>query len=274
MSGPTSIKTQSRELKARSVLYRALALFFRHPGKEHLKLLTGKMIQEWRDAVQILNEAGPNGLRKAFEAVAQSLETISLRQWTEEFERLFGHAAHGAIPPYELEYGEPHSHREPQELGDIAAFYQAFGLQRSENIRERVDHAAVECDFLNFLAFKEAYALEHHGEEKSGICREARRHFLRDHLGRWLPVFTTRLAKHAQGGLYGAVADLAFTFMAEECARLGIQPGPPDLPLRVMGTPREIACGACPIKELPIGSRGLNPGYPDAPTDADDPASV
>lgn len=249
MSDPISIRTQSKELKARSVLYRALALFFRHPGKEHLKLLTGKMICEWQDAVQILNEASPNGLLKAFEAVAGNLETISLRQWTEEFERLFGHSAHGAIPPYELEYGEQHSHREPQELGDIAAFYQAFGLQLSGEIRERMDHVAVECDFLNFLAFKEAHALEHHGGEKSGICREGRRHFLRDHLGRWLPVFTSRLAQYAEGGLYGAVSHLAFTFITEECAQLGIPPGPRDLPLRALGTPKEIACGTCPMND-------------------------
>ncbi|MBI4115646.1 MAG: molecular chaperone TorD family protein [Candidatus Omnitrophica bacterium] len=240
---------KTAELLARSTLYRALAFLFRHPGKEHLELLWKKSFREWLDAVQILDTSKEGFLIKASEALNKELEKISLQEWTREHERIFGHAAYGSTPPYELEYGEEHSHRQPHELGDIAAFYQAFGLKIAHTVHERVDHVAVECDFLHFLTFKEAYALEHDGEEKAEICRDASTRFLADHLSRWLPVFTLRVAKQTRASLHRAIADFALAFILEECRALGIKPGPQDLPLRALEKQEETSCTACPLKE-------------------------
>ncbi len=248
MSDPASIKIQSevKGVLGRSQLYRALALLFRHPGREHLDLLVRKGHRDWPKVVRMIEFNSESQLSERIQALTKELEKSSLTEWLTEHQRLFGHTAHGIAPPYELEYGEEHSHRQPQELGDIAAFYQAFGLKLGSDIHERFDHVAVECDFLHFLTFKEALALEE-DQEKVEICRQARRHFLRDHLGRWLPVFTLRISRASGSPLFGALADFAFAFIVDECLSLGITPGPRDLPLKALEGLQEVGCSSCSL---------------------------
>lgn len=163
------------------------------------------------------------------------------------YERCFGHTAHARVPAYELEYGEEHSYRQPQQLADITAFYAAFGLRLDPLVHERADHITVECEFMHFLIYKEAYALEHDGEEKALLCRQAAYRFLSEHLGRWMPAFSARLAKQAGEGVLKDIADRALSFITEDCQRLGITTGPIDLPVRVIQHEQETHCGSCPL---------------------------
>ena len=48
-----------------------------------------------------------------------------------------------------------------QELADVAAFLRAFGVKERPESHERIDHVAMECEFLSLLSVKEAWALEH-----------------------------------------------------------------------------------------------------------------
>lgn len=249
-----AIKTD--ELIARSVLYRALALLLRHPAKEHQVLLSKKTFRAWRPAAKQLKADGKSSLANSIEILIHQLEKTKFADWLREHERIFGHVAASTVPSYELEYGEAHSRREPQELADITAFYQAFGLRLASGVNERADHAAVECDFLQFLTFKEAYALGEDGPEKADICRTARLRFLRDHLGRWMPVFTLRLGKQAGKGLHRSIADFAFAFIVDECESLRIQPGPRDLPIRTLETQEEVSCASCPLADSVPGKQG------------------
>ena len=59
---------------------------------------------------------------------------------------------------FETEYGAGAAFRQPQELADIAGTCLAFDLEPPEGGDERVDHAACECEFMGFLARKEAFA--------------------------------------------------------------------------------------------------------------------
>ncbi|MBI4042916.1 MAG: molecular chaperone TorD family protein [Deltaproteobacteria bacterium] len=192
-------------------------------------------------------------LGEGLEALIRELRMAPLEPWVEDYERLFGHAAHGAAAPYELEYGEEHSHREPQELGDISAFYEAFGLKVRNSIHERVDHVAVECNFLHFLLFKEAYAWLNDTEEKAVICAAASRSFIADHLSLWLPVFSARLEKNAQTSILKALAKFAIAWISFESLLLEIFPGSIDLPIRPLSGPEEISCERCPLPQLAEG---------------------
>ena len=131
------------------------------------------------------------------------------------------------------------------ELADIAAFYRAFGLQVTEQARERVDHVSVECEFMYFLTFKEAHALEEGQAENASICKEASSRFLADHLGRWLPAFALRLSKFAGEGLMKLIADFAFLFLVSDCKRMGIEAGPSNLPIRMIQEQEETGCISC-----------------------------
>ncbi|MBI4352686.1 MAG: molecular chaperone TorD family protein [Candidatus Omnitrophica bacterium] len=248
MSDPTNTKTLSEEmpgLLARSILYQALAYFFRHPGfsKDHASVRENSFI--WREAVQALPFQDRQKLQKPLEDLLGMFLALDAREWAREYETCLGHTAHGMVPAYELEYGEAHHRREPQELADIAAFYGAFGLQVSSERRERADHAALECEFAHYLLYKEAHAIEKGLLEGASICREAFRSFFSSHLAYWFPGFALQLSKRADGFLK-RTADFAFAFVSLEAASLGVALGPLDLPVRA-GREREAAgCVSCP----------------------------
>ena len=80
-----------------------------------------------------------------------------------------------------------------------------------------------ECEFLMFLALKEAYALEQDNQEMLAETRKAEKLFLRDHLGRFLPTFVTQLA----GEIHPVFTALSANFA---CAS-----SPPNARFRTLG---------------------------------------
>ncbi|MBI1952658.1 MAG: molecular chaperone TorD family protein [Candidatus Omnitrophica bacterium] len=243
MSAPTATKIPSEALSillARSAVYQALALLLRHPDEETARWLAGDEPRKLAEVAEFFQA----GLAGAARRLIEALRAASLEEWTAQHERVFGHSVHSAAPPYELEYGQPHSHRQPQELGDICAFYQAFGLQVSRLSHERADHIAAECEFMAFLLYKEALALDEGQEERAQLSREAARQFLADHLGRWGSAFASRLSRAAEGSLLELTANLTLAWLVGECARMGVSTGSHDLPLRL---PQEETpgCAAC-----------------------------
>ncbi len=162
------------------------------------------------------------------------------------YTRLFGHAPEGTCPPYEGQYGESEEGLQmPHELGDIAAFYRAFGLESSTRAKERVDYIAVECEFLSFLCRKQAYGEEIGDATLAAIAVDAQRKFTKEHLGRWVPAFTRRVLQQSSGGFFTHLAHFTLAFVGDECKRLGIQPGADHLRLRV-AVPERDGCFDCP----------------------------
>src|SRR5438034_542243 len=111
-------------------------------------------------------------------------------------------------------------------MGDIAGYYKAFGLELAEVVHERLDHISVELEFLHFLAYKESYALCHDGEEKLQIVVDAEKKFVRDHIGRWAPLFADMASKKAQRGFFHLLCELCKAYLKFECAYLGVKPQP------------------------------------------------
>jgi TorA maturation chaperone TorD len=160
-------------------------------------------------------------------------------------DHLFGHTVRGRCPAYEVEYGEPKGHRYAHEISDLQGFYRAFGLRTTRRCAERADHIAVECEFMAFLALKEACAEELAGEEERTVCRDAARRFLKDHLGRFGRAFALRVRRRTKGSFFGAAAGLLDRMILSDSERLGVTAGPVDLPLREdAGTPDD-ACVEC-----------------------------
>jgi TorA maturation chaperone TorD len=247
MSDPLSTKIQSEEeiLLARSLLYQVLAVISRHPSRNLDKVSLKKEIPRWLTAVKMFDDMSNKPLESSLRLLLEEVERISPREWARQYEGCFGHTAQGIVPGYELEYGERQSLREPYQLSDISAFYHAFGLRMNDNIHERVDHVSVECEFMHFLLYKQVYALQRDGAEKADICRQASCRFLCEHLGRWVPSYALRLSKYAKGKLMRHLARFAFAFIVEDCRRLGITPGPEDLPLRGLMENEDAGCGDC-----------------------------
>lgn len=226
----------------RSALWEALALGFRPPTDEMRRRLAGAAAAGLVAAAERAGGGELAALVRELGNRAPSVEALAAAH-----RALFGHTAHGPVPARETEYGDGGPFLQPQALADIGGFYAAFGLALLPDAHERVDHVSVECEFLLFLARREAAAFVRGEEDAAAVCGRAARLFLRDHVGRWLPALAARLARADGDGFYGALGAVAARFVAAECTRLGVRTGPASLALRrVDDEPVPMACGTCP----------------------------
>ncbi len=247
MSDPIFTKTRSDVdgLLARSQIYQILAQFFRHPALLGDGFLNQERFVRCQEAMDSINSPNKIQLKNYFRLLCDAYQKTSLELRIRDYEFCFGYTASGPVPLYELEYGEEESLRQPRQLADIASFYRAFGLQLNNKKHERVDHVSTECEFIQYLLFKEAYALIQNQEENVLTCQAASGRFLSEHLGRWFPAFSSKLARCAQEGLMKHLADFAFTFVVQDCQALGISLGPFNLPIRPPQEKEEISCMGC-----------------------------
>jgi DMSO reductase family type II enzyme chaperone len=245
----------------RAALYSALALGFQPPADDILsRLLTADSRRSLTGAATMLYPQRPDIL-SAIEALPPAEETNRLAL-ASTYRVLFGHTAQGRIPPYETEYGNEALFQQPQELGDLMGFYHAFGLALKREHHERPDHVSCECEFLMFLALKEAFALEQNNREMLAETRKAEKLFLRDHLGRFFPTFVTRLSREDPHGFYDRLGELGLSFVSAECARLQVMLGAANLGLRPADDSRvPMACGGAECAALPgaSASKGGDP---------------
>ncbi len=217
----------------RSILYEALVLGFKTPTAETIsRLISQEANRALADAAAVLDDKTGTDLAFSVGRLSTPQVPISLAALEASFRLLFGHTVRGAVPPYETEYGEDSLFQPPQEMSDLGGFYHAFGLTLQPSEHERIDHLACECEFLLFLARKEAHALLQADADMLKETRRATRLFLRDHLGRWAPAFGWKLAREDRGGFYGALGELLVAFVTHECARVGVAAGPQLLRLR------------------------------------------
>jgi TorA maturation chaperone TorD len=207
---------------ARADLYRELAAGLRDPDGPQAAGIEPEIIEE---AVTILGLPCSTAARSAIRAA----DTPPAR--APEHRRLFGHVVAQGCPPYETEFGRRHVFGQAQELADIAAFYNAFGLVPAGG-GERLDHVAAELEFMAVLALKEAFGLARDEADPADRARSAAAAFLRDHAGRWIPALAALIEQRAPGGAYAALAGLSSALVQDHGRELGVEPealGPGDL---------------------------------------------
>lgn len=229
----------------RAAIYSALALGFLPPTEQILSRL---LRPESRDcltrAAALLHPERAADLIPSIEALAQADDSCSAAL-AARYRLLFGHTARGEIAPYETEYGNEALFQQPQELGDLMGFYRAFGLDMKPGQHERPDHISCEFEFLMFLALKKAYALEQNHREMAAETDKAEKLFMRDHLGRFLPAFTSQLQREDGHGFYGTLGEFCRHFVAAEAQRLQVPLGAANLGLRPADDSRvPMACGS------------------------------
>ncbi|MFO0983334.1 MAG: molecular chaperone TorD family protein [Planctomycetota bacterium] len=232
----------------RSVMYATLAAAFRPPTVEGGERLEGSRPLLLDAARAIDGRAGRPGLTLLVQELVASLS--GWKDLVVAHQRLFGHTAHGAVPPYETEYGHAEAFQQSQDLADIAGFYRAFGLTLEPARRERIDHVSVECEFLSFLCCKEARELQSGDAACCTEVRKAQKLFLRDHLGRFGRSFARALAKAASHPFHRHAGQLCFEFLTAECAFLDVPPGPEFIALaaqRELEVP--MACSSCTLED-------------------------
>jgi DMSO reductase family type II enzyme chaperone len=249
---------------SRSFVHRFLAKAYEDPAPDGWNWLCAPGTQEsFRAAMRVVAAARQSAANSSpsLESSLQNLSAPFCRDaatgFRDAYIATFGHAARGGCPLNEIEYGDIKADPlfQPHRLADLAAFYRAFGLEVAEDAGERHDHICLELEFMCVLAAKEAYALEHQLDaDQLAQCRDAQRNFLREHLGRWTPAFTRRLAATTSEPTLVALSELTRAFVESECARFGVKGGSEDLLLRPVDEAAESMCGSCGLNQLPPGA--------------------
>jgi DMSO reductase family type II enzyme chaperone len=193
----------------RSHVYLLLAEPFRFPSAElHGSILDGTYATDIRRAALRL----PYAFSVPDDSLVAATDYVDLQA---EYIRLFDVGAKGR-PPCSLYEGEHHGGARMRVMEELVRFYEHFGLELSK--RELPDHLSVELEFLHFLTFKEAAALEHGGDP--GPYRRAETDFLVRHPARWLPAANAKAVAERASPPFGALLALTDGFLRAEVAHL------------------------------------------------------
>jgi DMSO reductase family type II enzyme chaperone len=256
---------------ARSFLYRLIAKVFEDPTPEGWSTLAAPGCQHSFLAAIAALSAGSPALADAARGFAAAPRDEAFDDFHSAYLSAFGHAARGSCPLNEIEYGDIKADGlfQPHRLADLAAFYHAFGLELAAEAAERHDHLCIELEFMSVLAGKEAYALEHQLDAAElAMGRSAQKKFLHEHLGRWAPAFSRRLAIQAADTPLAAAAGLLRAFLESECARFGVTPGSEDLLLRPVDEAGEGLCASCGFSQRLPGAVAEATGMDDSESQA------
>ena len=250
----SSLQTSINLAIARSFIHRLLAKAFEDPTPASWQWLTDPpTVASLRSAAGQLETP----VQASVELLLSAFALDTSESFLDAYLAAFGHAARGSCPLNEIEYGDIKADPlfQPHRLADLAAFYRAFGLEVASDAGERHDHICLELEFMCVLAAKEAYAQENQLDtDELALCRDAQKKFLREHLGRWTPAFTRRLAAATNNPVLSALAEFVRAFVQSECARFGVNAGSEDLLLRPVDETADRMCESCGIANLPPGA--------------------
>ncbi len=228
---------------SRSKIYLLLSWSLLYPEDDEFLdyLQSGEFVEDGRSALEgLANGLGGLGGERArsklagltahFDAIDAWVTTEcvnwQLADLQSEHRRVFSNVITLDCPPYETLFGNDHVFAQAHVMGDIAGFYKAFGVELSRDVHERMDHLSVELEFMHFVAYKESYARCHDGAEKTQIVVDAQKKFVKEHIGRWVPLFARMLVRKADYGFYRHLADWTADWMDFEAAYLGVTPQP------------------------------------------------
>ncbi|TDJ52254.1 MAG: hypothetical protein E2O42_00810 [Nitrospina sp.] len=209
---------------ARGRIYDILSNGFSYPWNR--KFFRPNSLLEPFDVV-LLDEGDWKKIEAMVGNFGKYLPKMALKQVQAVYVTVFGHAVSQECPPYEMQYGtEGGIQSQTDVLIQLGGFYETFGFEFPKNRgRERVDHISVELAFMSYLCFREAYGITNgHDEKKIAVVRATTKKFIRNHIGRWTPLFCIFTSRKAERGLYKDLVDILSLMVHNECALLDVKP--------------------------------------------------
>ena len=202
--------------------YQLVASGFMYPDKKWLESFSAFLSVRKDEHATSISEL-ERSLNNSFN---QSLDEHTIEGMEEEYNRLFTAGETVLAPLYETEYAMDTIFAKTKELADLNGFYIAFGLELGKDSNnERPDHVSIELEFMAMLLIKEAYARNEGWDEKANLCLEARKKFLKDHIGRWGPTFCTMVKHKTEIEFYKVLAGLTFDLINKDLRDLNVKPG-------------------------------------------------
>lgn len=238
MAATTAPDQDLLEAVVRSSVYELCVRTLSYPSDAHdaaLARLGGVLAGVW---------IGSDATSTAIAEVLACVAAASRDETASYHGRLFTLIESRDCPPYETAYETRDVFRMTNVMADVAGFYAAHGLVIGGVERERPDHILAECEFMSFLATKEAVALEAGRSEDAAECRRSAAVFLRDHLGRFGEAFGGRTAACAESPLHAAAGRLLASWIADDMGHLGVEAALLHEPLPPP-EPDDDSCGSC-----------------------------
>jgi DMSO reductase family type II enzyme chaperone len=205
---------------ARSRAYATFAEAFEYPDAELYEAVrSGAFSRALRDVLAAVHPSLVDDLDAAALSEAGEADDLAV-----EFTRLFDVGASG--PPCPL-YGGLYIGARMKTMEEAVRFYNHFGLtlsDGSEAPRELPDHITTQLEFLHFLAFREAEALDAGGEADD--YRRAQRDFIARHPGRWVPKLLTKLETQEPMAFFRELVLRLARLLAHDLEQLVAQVGP------------------------------------------------
>ena len=152
----------------------------------------------------MLDEERWGQLKSIVDGFSNYLPKMTIKQVQGEYIRVFGHAVSMECPPYEMQYGtEGGVQSQTDVLIQLGGFFETFGFELPRNqSKERIDHISNELAFMSYMCFRMAYGIQNgHDERKVGVLLSGMKKFIRNHVGRWMPLFCIFASRKAERGV-------------------------------------------------------------------------
>lgn len=193
---------------ARGDCYRLLAACFYPPQRD--VWLEENLIGNLAERLDEVCPAAAGPCRRMHGAlVATTAEQLAV-----EHARLFLGPQHVVAPPY----GSVYLEEGRRVMGDstlaVLHAYRDAGLQLDPELKELPDHVAVELEYLYYLSVRGVAGSSAGDEGEADRFFAARRAFLTDHVGAWVPAFAARITEGTESEFYRALADCLASFVA------------------------------------------------------------
>jgi TorA maturation chaperone TorD len=187
--------------------YRFLAACFYQPKKEIL--VTEQLLPTLvSNLLQVCPAAAPFAQR-----MQESLASYTEEELTVEYARLFVGPFGLKAPPYGSIYlDNDHIVMGPSTVETIG-LYEQEGLARDEGFHELPDHIAVELEFMYYLSYRQAEALQKGDMSRAESYRIKKEQFRTRFIGKWVPQFCTHIQEETDNGFYSALADCVSTLV-------------------------------------------------------------
>lgn len=203
------LKDESKKLLAKARAYQILSMGFQYPDS--------KWLQSFSEFLSSGDHQYEASLSEMEQTIGDSINPdMDLKAMANEYHLLFTAGQALETAPYETEYLPGEVFVKTRELADIVGFYRAFGLDISSELHDRPDHICVELEFMAMLYIKEAYAWDMDSTQNIEISMDARKKFLNDHIGIWMPSFCSSIESKSSMEFYTTLSKLALNFLKKE----------------------------------------------------------
>lgn len=207
--------SRARETSLLAAFYSFLAEAFRQPTREPLQALCREQKAAfWAQVAEFSPSPnlGRHLVQLQGEAAAALAEPEALGQLVREYDRLFRGPYHVEAPPYESLYVGGADCVMGEAASTMLELYAEAGLALAPDWHDLPDHVAAELAFMAYMGQREAGQMLRGHEQRAEGWRQQQHSFLKEHLGRWLPLLRQRVEAAHGCAFYIALASTAELF--------------------------------------------------------------